>query len=194
MLKRVLSLLLLMAPCGASAAVTPSVPSPNWPQAADRQESLLRATALRMHNDARRRFGVAPLSWNEGLADAATAYAQSMAATGIYEHDRTPGRRKLMGENLWRGQRGLFSYDVMLGVMIDEDSLFRPGIFPAVSRTSTWHDVAHYTQIVWPTTTEVGCGIASSRTTDYFVCRYAPTGNKDGVLLAPSARVAQRGN
>ena len=62
--------------------------------------------------------------------------------------------------------------------------MFRPGAFPDNSATGDWHAVAHYTQIVWPTTTEVGCALASSATTDYFVCRYAPTGNKDGFYLA----------
>ena len=52
--------------------------------------------------------------------------------------------------------------------------------------------MAHYTQIVWPTTTEVGCALASSATTDYFVCRYAPTGNKDGVYLAAVAATRWR--
>ena len=87
------------------------------------------------------------------------------------------------GENLWRGQRGVFSYDVMIGVMVDEARLFRPGTFPNNSVNGDWQAVAHYTQIVWPTTTEVGCALASSATTDYFVCRYAPTGNKDGQFL-----------
>jgi hypothetical protein len=82
----------------------------------------------------------------------------------------------------------------MIGVMVDEGRLFRPGIFPAVSATRNWADVGHFTQIVWPTTTEIGCGIASSASNDYLVCRYAPTGNKDGVLLSPSLRIAQRGN
>ncbi|MCA1652657.1 MAG: CAP domain-containing protein [Sphingomicrobium sp.] len=172
--------------------MTASSPSGNWPGSADRQDALLRATALRLHNEARRAFGVAPLAWNDALAGEAEAYARSMAATGIYEHDQTPGRRKLMGENMWRGARGVYSYGVMIGVMVDESRMFRGGVFPAVSTTGQWHDVAHYTQIIWPTTTEVGCGLASSPTTDYFVCRYAPTGNKDGIALAPSVRVAER--
>ena len=100
-----------------------------------------------------------------------------------------------MGENLWRGTRAQFSYDVMVGVMVDEARHFQPGAFPNNSRTGNWSDVAHYTQIVWPTTTEVGCALAPSATTDYFVCRYAPTGNKDGVYLsAMNARLAEGGN
>ena len=121
-----------------------------------------------------------------GRSDGATP--NIWRATGIYGHDQTPGRRKKAGENLWRGQRGVFSYDIMIGVMVDEARLFRPGAFPDNSVTGDWHAVAHYTQIVWPTTTEVGCALASSATTDYFVCRYAPTGNKDGFYLATAIR------
>lgn len=179
-MKRLLALALLLAAPATSA----TLPSPNWPAPADRDETLLRQSVLRLHNQARRQFGVSPLAWSEELAAGAMAHARFMAATGIYGHDRTPGRRKVAGENLWRGQRGLFSYDVMVQVMIDEARLFRPGIFPNNSVNGDWSAVAHYTQIVWPTTTEVGCALASSAGTDYFVCRYAPTGNRDGFYLA----------
>ena len=186
--------ILLAAPCAASAAAPSARPSPNWPGPAARGEAALRAATLRLHNDARRSFGVVPLAWNEALASEARGYAATMAATGIYQHDQTPGRRKRMGENLWRGPRGVFSFDVMVGVMVAESRLFHRGAFPNVSTTRNWQDVSHYTQIVWPATTEVGCGLASSATTDYFVCRYAPTGNKDGIELAPTLRIAQRGD
>ena len=178
--------------------MTPSAPSPNWPAPADRGESLLRSTALRLHNFARDQFGVAPVGWSPLLEAEARAYAEQMARTGVYGHDQSPGRRKKMGENLWRGPRGVFAYEVMLGLMVDERELFRAGIFPAVSSTGNWLDVSHYTQMIWPSTTEIGCGLASSATTDYLVCRYAPTGNKDGVVLAPAApatvRLAERGD
>ena len=137
------------------------------------------------------------MRWNDELAAQAYAHAFYMARTGIYGHDQTPGRRKKSGENLWRGQRGVFSYDVMIGLMIDEAQHFRPGVFPNVSNTGQWSDVAHFTQIVWPSTTEVGCAVAASATTDYLVCRYAPTGNKDGFVLQPGAasvKLAERGN
>jgi uncharacterized protein YkwD len=168
----------------AVPAAAANLPSPNWPAPADRGDPLLRASTLRLHNQARVQFGVAPIAWSDELAAEAMGHAQYMARTGIYGHDQTPGRRKKQGENLWRGQRGVFSYDIMVQVMVDEAKLFRPGAFPNNSATGNWSDVAHYTQIVWPTTTSVGCALASSATTDYFVCRYSPTGNKDGVLLA----------
>ncbi len=199
-MKRGLVLALILA----TPATAANLPSPNWPAPADRGQGLLRDTVLSAHNAARSRFGVGHLAWNDELAAGAMAHAQFMASTGIYGHDRTPGRRKKAGENLWRGSRGVYSYDVMVGVMVDEARHFQPGAFPSNSRTGNWLDVAHYTQIVWPTTTEIGCALASSPTIDYFVCRYAPTGNKDGVYLASggnrlspvpaSQQLAQSGN
>jgi hypothetical protein len=192
-MKRFLVLALLLA----SPAVAATLPSPNWPAPADRGPRLLRDTVLNAHNAARGRFGVPALAWSVQLAAEAQGHANYMAQTGNYGHDQTPGRRKKQGENLWRGQRGLFSYDVMIGTMIEEAKAFHPGFFPDNSRTGEWHDVAHFTQIVWPTTTEVGCALASSATTDYFVCRYAPTGNKDGMFLAPQQagyQLAESGN
>lgn len=188
-MKRLFALALMLAAPAAAA----TLPSPNWPGQADRGEALLRSTVLTAHNRARAQFGVQAMSWSDQLAAEAMSHAQYMARTGIYGHDQTPGRRKKQGENLWRGQRGLFSYDVMVGVMIEEARLFRPGVFPNNSATGNWSAVAHYTQIVWPTTTEVGCAVASSASTDYFVCRYAPTGNKDGTYLAARSDPQQAG-
>lgn len=198
MIRAALSLLFLAAPCTGLAAatyvpVTPVRPSANWPEPARRGDALLKAAALALHNRARADFGVAPVTWNDGLAAAAKVYAEQMATTGIYRHDPTPGRRKLMGENLWKGTRGAFDYAVMVGVMVDERQLFRPGVFPNVSATGDWEAVAHWTQIVWPSTTEIGCALASSATTDYFVCRYAPTGNKDGLAMGLGAPVQLAG-
>ena len=171
-------ILLLAAPTLGATALDAS-----GRNSASRGEAVLRKAVLSSHNDARQQFGVSPLAWSDALAAEAMRYAQHMAQTGVYGHDRTPGRRKKMGENIWRGQRGAFSYDVMLGTMISESRNFRPGAYPNNSRTGDWSQVSHFTQIVWPTTTEVGCALASSSSTDYFVCRYAPAGNKDGVYL-----------
>ncbi|MBW0144770.1 CAP domain-containing protein [Sphingomicrobium clamense] len=151
---------------------------------AARGEKQLRAAVLDNHNRARAQHGVRPLAWDNRLAASAMEHARYMARTGRYHHDRTPGRRKYQGENMWRGQRGLFSYEIIVGTMTDEVRHFRAGTFPHVSRSGSWHDVGHYTQIVWPSTTHVGCAMASSATTDYFVCRYSPPGNKDGVRLS----------
>jgi hypothetical protein len=68
----------------------------------------------------------------------------------------------------------------LAAMWVAEKRNFVPGIFPAVSRTGNWMDVAHYTQMVWRTTNRVGCALYSSGAWDYLICRYSPPGNADG--------------
>ena len=135
------------------------------------------------HNDARRRYGVGPLVWDDALARDATAYANWLARANRFEHDRQQGRSPRQGENLFMGTRGAYSYADMIRLLADEGRYFRAGRFPDVSTTgSVWH-VGHYTQIIWPTSQRVGCATASNRTNDYLVCRYLPAGNVVGTML-----------
>lgn len=137
------------------------------------------ARMLAAHNAVRARAGQPPLAWDPALGQAAAAYAQQMAFTGVFAHSNRQARRGT-GENLWMGTRGAFSLETMVSNWASEGRVFQRGVFPAVSRTGNWEDVGHYTQIVWPTTTRVGCAIASTSRTDYLVCRYSPAGNIDG--------------
>ena len=151
------------------------------PQA--RNPQLLRQTMIAGHNRARRAYGVAPLTWDEGLARDAAAYARVLATSGRFQHDPQYGRKARQGENLWMGTRGAYSYREMIDILIAERQHFRPGRFPNVSRTGNWSHVGHYTQIVWPTTQRVGCATAANRANDYLVCRYSPAGNIAGTVL-----------
>jgi Cysteine-rich secretory protein family len=81
------------------------------------------------------------------------------------------------------GTRDAYSYSDMIGLLVDERRFYRPGRFPAVSRTGDWSQVAHYTQIIWPASRRVGCATASNRANDYLVCRYLPAGNVVGTVL-----------
>jgi hypothetical protein len=42
--------------------------------------------------------------------------------------------------------------------------------------------------MIWPTTTNIGCALASTPRTDYLVCRYAAAGNIDGRPVGYRAR------
>lgn len=131
------------------------------------------------HNLERRRIGVPPLAWDHGLAASAAAYGSALARLGRLQHSPRairPGQR----ENLWMGRRGFFSPEQMVGTWIAERAYYRPGLFPAVSRTRNWADVAHYTQMIWRTTTRVGCAVHQSQWFDFLICRYSPPGNIDG--------------
>lgn len=137
------------------------------------------ARILAAHNAERAALGLPPVVWDNDLGTGAATYAAEMATTGIFEHsDRAT--RPGIGENLWFGTRGAYSVETMVGAWASEKQLFAPGIFPNVSRSGNWMDVAHYTQIIWPTTQRIGCALASTPGMDYLVCRYSPGGNKDG--------------
>lgn len=145
------------------------------------------ARILAAHNAVRAQAGMAPLVWDNALGSAAAAYVRQMAMSGRFQHsDRS--QRRGTGENLWMGTRGAFSIDAMVGGWASERRWFRPGLFPNVSRTGNWEDVGHYSQIVWPTTTRIGCALASTPRIDYLVCRYASAGNIDGRPVGIASR------
>lgn len=137
------------------------------------------ARMLAVHNATRAAVGVQPLGWDLALGQAAATYALQLAITNSFHHSDRRARPGI-GENLWMGTRGAFSYDAMVGRWASERRDFVPGVFPAVSRSGNWENVGHYTQMVWPTTTRVGCAVASNAANDFLVCRYSPAGNIDG--------------
>jgi hypothetical protein len=128
---------------------------------------------LAAHNKARTEVGVAPLTWDPALARDAATWAQELARLGVMRHAQGIAQ----GENLWQGTRSAFSPEQMVKGWVDEKQYFRDGVFPNVSTTGSWSDVGHYTQVVWASTTHVGCAIASSNASDTLVCRYSPPGN-----------------
>ncbi|MEO1045150.1 MAG: CAP domain-containing protein [Pseudomonadota bacterium] len=159
------------------AAAPPKIRSVYDGTPAPRGDTMLRRTMMQTHNAARRDVGAAALSWDNTLARSAQIYADKLARTGRFEHDPDNTGPAAQGENLWMGTRNAFGYAEMAGGWVDERKMFKPGIFPDNSTTGRWSDVGHYTQIIWPTNTHMGCALASSRSNDYLVCRYSPGGN-----------------
>lgn len=130
------------------------------------------------HNAVRGQARVPPVAWDPQLARSAAAWAQQLAVTNRFEHSNRRARRGV-GENLWMGSRGTYSPEYMVGQWASERHWFRAGYFPAVGPRG-WYAVSHYTQIVWPTTTRIGCAIVTNARHDVLVCHYAPAGNIDG--------------
>lgn len=134
---------------------------------------------LAAHNRERAQLAVPPLIWDPALAAAATSYGPALAAAGRLQHsprETRPGQR----ENLWRGTHGAYSPEQMIASWTIEKRFFRPGIFPAVSTTGNWLDTSHYTTMIWPTTTRIGCALYRSASWDFLICRYSPPGNING--------------
>jgi len=183
MICRALTVLALAMP--AAGLALPQTGVLPWTDKTPKQRNplMMKSTMMAAHNEARRQYGVPPLVWDDGLARDSAVYAARLARLNRFEHDTQAGRAPKQGENLWMGTRGAYSYGEMIGLLVDERKYYRPGRFPYVSRTGSWSHVAHYTQIVWPTSQRVGCATASNRVNDYLVCRYLPAGNVVGTIL-----------
>ena len=146
---------------------------------------------LDIHNFERAAIGSAPLRWNPQLEQDAVQHAQQLARTGQLAHAPREGRG-IVRENLSRGPLG-WGPDQLMRNWINEKRYFHGGIYPNVC-TGGWSSCAHYTQVIWPGTTDVGCGAAAGAGFSWFVCRYSPGGNKDGRVLAGSIQRSPGGS
>ena len=145
---------------------------------------------LASHNRERAAVGAPPLQWDPALAAHAASYGPVLASLSALIHsprEGRPGER----ENLAKAWHGTMTPEMLVDMWSRERELITPGsyLFPATSRTGRWEDIAHYTQMVWPTTTHVGCAIYSVDW-DYLICRYSPPGNKDGKPIFTTASLA----
>ena len=129
-----------------------------------------------------------PLRWDAELAKGAQAWASRCT----FAHSAAAE----LGENLyasagtsasaaaavarWGGESGKYTYAAVSDPINDFD------------------EIGHYTQLVWSTTTRLGCAITHctsgspfprSPTWDLVVCRYAPAGNVVGQYPYPTRGV-----
>ena len=122
------------------------------------------------HNAARARVGVPPLVWSDRLAARAREWAETLLARNQFEHSRNSG----YGENLFEITGGFASPAEVVNDWASEarDYDYRSNRCRGVC--------GHYTQIVWRSTKEVGCGLARGRGREIWVCNYDPPGNYVG--------------
>lgn len=136
------------------------------------------ARILAAHNRERAAIGVPALAWDAKLAADAKRWADALAATGAFEHSPAdPTDPEVQGENLWAGTKGAWAPEEMVGLWIAEKRDYRPGVFPAVSKSGDLAKVGHYTQVIWRKTRKVGCALARGAREDVLVCRYSEGGN-----------------
>jgi len=135
---------------------------------------------LAAHNRERVAVGVPALGWDPKLAAGATAWADHLSRSGKFEHSPDAPAREPEGENIWGGTPRHYLPENMVGLWIAEKRHFKPGTFPANSRSGRLEDVTHYTQLVWRRTTHVGCGASFAGSEEVLVCRYRTAGNVVG--------------
>jgi hypothetical protein len=118
--------------------------------------------------------------WSDTLAAGAQAWADYEASLDRSFH--SPGNFRDYAETTAEsGPHNPIDVNAtlipMLNFWINEKQNYHGG--PLTEEN--WRTISHYTQLVWRTTTEIGCGMAtSSNGNDFLVCRFLPMGNYIG--------------
>jgi len=127
--------------------------------------------AVAEHNRIRQEAGVSvQVSWDKGLASYAQKWANHLAAIDKMEHRPSPPH----GENIaWQSAAPFTAADAVR-LWEKEKSLYQGEVIDGTN----YQTFGHYTQIIWHSTTKIGCGVAKSASGGvYVVCNYSPAGN-----------------
>ncbi len=160
----------------------------------DIKESLLR------HNEARLELGIdTNLTWSDTISRDAQLYADEMAQSGYWGHDKKNQidgyAHGNYGENLYTSSNAA-SIEIATQAWIDEKEYYTYGkVVSSSAVDDTCVDgvdihgnailCGHYTQIIWKDTTLVGCAMSRYEVGDYkgwdiVVCKYQTPGNVIG--------------
>jgi Cysteine-rich secretory protein family len=146
------------------------------------------SASLAVHNTARAQKGLHPLQWDQGLAHAATQYAQHLAQIGKLEHSSGTGQ----GENLfWASPANNSALQNGAKAWLNEAGNYHGEVIPQGNFASYGHYsklileiekrqmlTLREAQAMWRSTTHVGIGQArDSKGGVYVVGRYTPQGN-----------------
>ncbi|KAI4232451.1 MAG: hypothetical protein LQ349_005002 [Xanthoria aureola] len=138
--------------------------------------------ALEIHNQARRDasnssgHGRPDLVWDDNLATQATAYAQHLVDQNQGLQHSSGDQRPNQGENLyWSKPNG--SREAASQGWVDEKQNYHGEKIGE----GNFGSYGHFTQCIWPSTTNVGIGMVQDRDGGWFVVgRYWPQGNWGG--------------
>jgi uncharacterized protein YkwD len=123
------------------------------------------ARILAYHNNVRADHGASPLTWSSTLAKS----AQSWTDQCNFSHDLGTLRASNYGENL---AQGFSVWQDAVKAWTDEAALYDYNNPTFSSATG------HFTQVVWKSTTQVGCANTNSCGGGrLYSCRYFPAGN-----------------
>ena len=121
---------------------------------------------LDAHNAYRAKHCVPALTWSTELASSAQQWANRCQ----FDHDDQSPH----GENLFWGAVGAFSPRSAVTAWYEEIGEHD------FSKPERDDQAGHFTQVVWRSTKQLGCGIAACRGSHFWVCRYSPPGNVGG--------------
>lgn len=159
---------------GMGAPADPARPmqpvQPAEPVAAAEPTNGAAAEFIAEHNRARAKHCAAPLTWSPKLAAVAQQWASSLRDQGC-KFGHSGGQ---YGENLAAGTTGALPPSAVVAMWYDEVkgySFKQPGFSM---------QTGHFTQVVWRSTAQVGCGMVQCKGNDIWVCEYDSPGNWEG--------------
>jgi uncharacterized protein YkwD len=128
------------------------------------QEQMLVA-----HNSLRKSAGVPPLTWSNHLASVAQEWASTLVKTGKFAHRP----KNKYGENIFEAR----GYHASPSEVVGEWAAEAKDYDRAKNTCRAGAVCGHYTQLVWRSTRQVGCGVARGGGREVWVCNYDPPGN-----------------
>lgn len=153
---------------------------------------------LDSHNAYRCMHNVPPMTWDSAIAE----NAQEWADAGHFRHsareDRDLPNIGYIGENLAWGYPTRSGKD-SLKAWYDEVRFTDGTPDSCQDTTQAGKAICHYTQVVWKSSTKLGCGKGKAnvrgRDGEFWVCQYGPGGNMGGrfasEVLAPAKTAAE---
>lgn len=174
--------------CTACIANGMPMPAPVIPPApfADIEPANMQGM-LAAHNQVRASLGIAPLRWSGQMAAYAQQWAEHLARhNGCEMQHRTHANADLLkvGENLYwasplRWSDGRIEVQQISPTRVAQDWASEQADYNYAGNTCRpGAQCGHYTQMVWRSTTEVGCGMTvCGNQAQLWVCNYNPPGN-----------------
>ncbi|XP_065217085.1 uncharacterized protein LOC135843215 [Planococcus citri] len=127
---------------------------------------------VREHNDLRRKHGAPLLHVNLDLAEDSTDWSLDLAEENMLKRSKSDG---VYGENLY------WSSDLPDKFNVNEISPVQSWYSQSTKYNGNFKiETRDFTQMIWASTSEVGCGACSGSGGTYVICRYAPAGNIRG--------------
>jgi uncharacterized protein YkwD len=175
-------------------AGTPPPPKPPRPTAGNTPGPNAHSSRLprsgKDHNRIRSKHNLPPLAWSDSLASYAQEWANELADNKGCKMEHRPSSgpfKQLHGENLywasaiqWQDGRRE-AQDVNLRKVVDSWASEEQDYDYASNTCAPGKQCGHYTQIVWKSTTAVGCAFKQcSDKSQLWVCNYSPAGNYIG--------------
>ncbi|KAI4274383.1 MAG: hypothetical protein LQ337_003982 [Flavoplaca oasis] len=111
-----------------------------------------KSAVLEHHNIHRANHSARALEWDDSLA----SYAEQVAKKCVYDHDRTPGDGGY-GQNIAAGTPAKQVAKILTNAFYNNELELYPSFGSDSVDMSNFHAWGHFSQMVWGSTTKVGC-------------------------------------